>query len=177
MSTELYDQNIETFFNIDYIVDVMGTYWPEGPTTWENATMAVLSELAFSDGYSLDDMEAEHIEAYYDDGRIDILARAALNDLRVAYEKLFPLASVTGLLVETLAGKQRDYGPRNVLKFGEDGLRVRIWDKIARLNNIKARGHSPVNETLLDTKMDIVGYTVILVMLRMGWFELPLEGE
>lgn len=76
-------------------------------------------------------------------------------------------------MVKFLASKQHDYGVRNVLKFGHDGLKVRLWDKVARLENL--RGKMALNETEIDTLVDMIGYVVIDQMLRRGWFELPLD--
>lgn len=78
-------------------------------------------------------------------------------------------------IVRRLENKQRDYGPLNILRFGQMGLEVRLWDKLARLSNLK--GQQAKNEPLDDTVLDIIGYTVIMVMLEAGWFILPLEVE
>jgi hypothetical protein len=77
-------------------------------------------------------------------------------------------------LVPFLAGKQHDYGPENVLKFGETGLRVRMWDKIARINNLEARYAVSVNEPMNDSYVDLMGYCVIMQMLRSHTFTQPL---
>lgn len=74
-----------------------------------------------------------------------------------------------------LVSKQRDYGVRNILKFGLEGISVRLWDKIARLENLDGNDAAPQNESVVDTLTDIVGYVVIATMLTNGWFELPLK--
>jgi len=79
--------------------------------------------------------------------------------------------------VELLASKQHDYGCENVLKFGVEGIRVRLWDKISRYYNLLKRGVDPVNETLADTLKDMVGYCVLHVMVQQNQFTLPLAGD
>lgn len=138
------------------------------PATWDEAAAYVVSELGWQQGWKLEHMRPADIEDYYHLGRWDILARACLGDIK---------AAGTLDVVGTLIGKQSDYGPRNILQFGTEGLAVRLWDKIARLNNIMAHGNNPHNESLVDTKLDIVGYTVLAIMLELGWFTLPLKRD
>lgn len=80
------------------------------------------------------------------------------------------------LIVETLASKQHDYGPGNILRFGQVGIMVRICDKIERLNNLLTQPN-PRNETVFDTWLDLVGYSVIAEMLADRTFTLPLAGD
>lgn len=79
--------------------------------------------------------------------------------------------------VRLLASKQHDYGHENILKHGEHGVLVRLWDKIARLRNLLERGTEAKHESLLDTWADLVGYCVIGVMLDRGTFGLPLAAD
>ena len=78
-----------------------------------------------------------------------------------------------------LVKKQRDYGPGNILAFGELGILVRLNDKIERLKHLQATGklNEPANESVTDTWMDIASYAIIALMLRRGTFELPLEAK
>tara|TARA_R110000765_G_scaffold228237_2_gene331924 strand:+ start:1050 stop:1550 length:501 start_codon:yes stop_codon:yes gene_type:complete len=78
--------------------------------------------------------------------------------------------------VETLCSKQRDYGPNNIARFGHSGLLLRLHDKVARLENLLAQGRDAQNESLHDTYLDIVGYSVIGVMLLDGSFFFPLAS-
>jgi len=80
-------------------------------------------------------------------------------------------------LTELLIAKHHDYGPQNILKFGELGVLVRISDKLERLLNLHKKGFDPLNESALDNFFDIAGYAVIGVMLRKGWFEIPLSEK
>lgn len=80
-------------------------------------------------------------------------------------------------VVELIASKQADYGHGNILRFGIDGIIVRLSDKLARLENLTRTGKSARNEALSDTWNDIVGYSIIAIMLLKGTFELPLAAD
>lgn len=83
-------------------------------------------------------------------------------------------ATVKENLIDLLVTKQQDYGPQNILRFGESGIRVRVSDKIERIKNLTSRGESGSSEPLEDAYYDIAGYAVISKMLEDGVFELPL---
>ena len=85
----------------------------------------------------------------------------------------FPISMAE--LHKTLVRKQRDYGHDNIRRFGRQGLMVRMHDKIARLENLLASGHTPGNESIADTVMDIAGYAAIGIMWESENFLLPLE--
>ena len=74
-----------------------------------------------------------------------------------------------------LIKKQRDYGHENILRFGRDGLLIRVHDKVARLENLTATGATPENDALTDTLADIIGYAAIGVMVATETFALPLQ--
>ena len=80
-----------------------------------------------------------------------------------------------------LVRKQRDYGPDNILVnqqlFGFQHFVTRFVDKVMRLRNLLGKGEAANFESLDDTLMDIANYAVIALMLRRGWWELPLEEE
>ena len=69
--------------------------------------------------------------------------------------------------------KQADYGPLNIaLAPGGpmNGLRVRMYDKLARLNNLVDTGVHPQHESLEDTFKDMANYAIIgLLVLREQW--------
>ena len=74
-------------------------------------------------------------------------------------------------VVEMLARKQADYGPENLIAFGEFGILVRATDKVSRLKNlVKADGEvSPkVDESIEDTWKDLIGYSILALMMRNG---------
>jgi len=74
----------------------------------------------------------------------------------------------TDCLAELLIKKQKDYGPKNIsLAPGGplNGLRVRMFDKLARINNLIETGATPENESLRDSFMDIANYAIIAMMV------------
>lgn len=77
-------------------------------------------------------------------------------------------------LVNTLVRKQSDYGPENIARFGRDGILVRLHDKIARLENLTAKGVHPMNESVSDNYLDVIGYCSVGVMWETQEFLLPL---
>ena len=84
----------------------------------------------------------------------------------------FPLevASVFAELEELLLSKHKDYGPKNISQSPGgplNGLRVRLWDKLARLNNLTDKNTKPQHESLEDTFKDMANYAIIgLLVLR-----------
>jgi len=80
-------------------------------------------------------------------------------------------------LADLITSKQNDYGKDNILGFGEQGLVVRLWDKVNRLKNLVWHNTRPKNESVEDTLNDIAGYAIIGLMLRKGWFELPMKED
>ena len=67
-----------------------------------------------------------------------------------------------------LIRKHHDYGPKNIaLSPGGplNGLRVRIWDKVARINNLLDSGVKPSNESLRDSFLDLLNYSAIAMMV------------
>ena len=77
-------------------------------------------------------------------------------------------------LAELLIKKQKDYGPKNIsLAPGGplNGLRVRMFDKLARINNLVETGATPENESLRDSFMDIANYATIALMVLDGKWE------
>lgn len=92
------------------------------------------------------------------------------------YEDLFEVSEdweddaqdVYDTLFGILVSKQNDYGPDNIRRSPGgplNGLTVRLYDKIARLNNLLQTGATPENESLRDTFVDIANYGVIGVMI------------
>lgn len=79
--------------------------------------------------------------------------------------------TVRGLLDEAgnlLLKKQMDYGPTNISKApggALNGLRVRMHDKIARINNLIDKNFEPQNESLRDSFIDLLNYSAIAIMV------------
>lgn len=76
-------------------------------------------------------------------------------------------------LGDLLISKHRDYGPKNVsLSPGGaiNGLRVRMHDKLARINNLVDNQSEARHEPLEDSFKDIANYGIIgLLVLRDKW--------
>ena len=76
-------------------------------------------------------------------------------------------------LTDLLLSKHRDYGPKNIsLAPGGaiNGLRVRMHDKLARINNLFDSGADPQHESLEDSFKDMANYAIIgLLVLREQW--------
>ncbi len=80
----------------------------------------------------------------------------------------------TDRLAELLIKKQRDYGPKNISQSPGgplNGLRVRMFDKLARINNLIETGATPENESLRDSFMDLANYGIIAMMVLDGQWE------
>jgi hypothetical protein len=74
----------------------------------------------------------------------------------------------TEALAYLLIKKQMDYGPKNIaLAPGGplNGLRVRMFDKISRINHLIDTGATPENESLRDSFMDLANYGIIAMMV------------
>jgi hypothetical protein len=76
----------------------------------------------------------------------------------------------------TVTKKQRDYGSENIAKFGLNGLVIRMHDKIARLENLLKKKSSPSNESIEDTLLDIIGYSIIAIKWINNTFLLPMSN-
>ena len=83
------------------------------------------------------------------------------------------LSNTTTELSALLLSKHRDYGPKNIsLAPGGalNGLRVRMHDKLARINNLVESGATPDHESLEDSFKDMANYAIIgLLVLRGQW--------
>jgi hypothetical protein len=76
-------------------------------------------------------------------------------------------------LQSLLISKHNDYGPKNISDSPGgplNGLRVRIHDKQARINNLIDNQKSPKHESLEDSFKDMANYAIIaLLVLRGQW--------
>jgi hypothetical protein len=76
-------------------------------------------------------------------------------------------------LEDLLLSKHKDYGPTNISRSPGgpvNGLRVRMWDKFARINNLVDSGKGPQHESLEDSFKDMANYAIIgLLVLRGKW--------
>ena len=70
-----------------------------------------------------------------------------------------------------LLKKHKDYGPKNISGSpggAVNGLRVRIHDKLARINNLYDSGVTPENESLRDSFIDMANYAIIALLVLDG---------
>lgn len=72
-----------------------------------------------------------------------------------------------------LISKHLDYGPKNISDSPGgpiNGLRVRMHDKLARINNLIEKNRDPRHESLEDSFKDMANYSIIaLLVLRQQW--------
>jgi hypothetical protein len=81
-------------------------------------------------------------------------------------------------LQDLLLSKHKDYGPKNIADApggAINGLRVRMHDKMARINNLyeymeDSGGFQPQHESIEDSFKDMANYAIIgLLVLRGQW--------
>lgn len=75
--------------------------------------------------------------------------------------------------LSVLLKKQQDYGPKNIAGSPGgplNGLRVRMHDKMARINHLIDSGATPENESLRDSFLDLMNYAAIAqIFLDGNW--------
>jgi len=67
-----------------------------------------------------------------------------------------------------LLSKHKDYGPKNIAHSPGgplNGLRVRMWDKFARINNLIDSKKKPEHESLRDSFLDMANYAIIAMLV------------
>lgn len=83
-------------------------------------------------------------------------------------------AFIMGDMHNLLVAKQKDYGTKNIMEFSHIGIIVRMFDKVSRLINLLSKSHSlqssvgvnsVPNESVIDTLMDLIGYSTIGLMI------------
>jgi hypothetical protein len=89
-------------------------------------------------------------------------------DKRVDDEFISNMWAVMDAAGNLLISKHHDYGPLNIARSPGgpiNGLRVRMWDKIARINNLVDSKVKPSNESLRDSFIDLLNYSAIAIMV------------
>jgi hypothetical protein len=123
------------------------------------------------DGYG-DDSSLDRLQEW--DADLQTNAHKKVNEKFV--DDMWRVFDTAGTL---LLRKHNDYGPLNVARSPGgplNGLRVRMWDKVARINNLLDSGVKPSNESLRDSFVDLLNYSAIAIMvLDKNWPELPNE--
>lgn len=86
---------------------------------------------------------------------------------------------ITDELLTLLFKKHADYGPLNIALApggAMNGLRVRMHDKLARLNHLVDKADTPNYESLEDTLIDLANYAIIGLLVQRGqWAGVPSE--
>jgi hypothetical protein len=83
-------------------------------------------------------------------------------------------------LYDVMLRKHEDYGPMNIAGAPGgpmNGLRVRMYDKLARLNNLVDTGDTPNYESIEDTLLDLANYAIIGLLVQRGQWEGIPNGE
>lgn len=90
------------------------------------------------------------------------------------------LARIAVELQELLLTKHKDYGPKNISDSPGgplNGLRVRMHDKLARINNLVDKGASPEHESLEDSFKDMANYAIIGMLVLRGQWDKEESGD
>ena len=93
---------------------------------------------------------------------VDKIRQGVNSDFDEAVQQKFQHAK------SVLLQKHKDYGPKNISQSpggALNGLRVRMWDKFARINNLIDSGATPENESLKDSFLDMANYAIIAMLV------------
>ena len=166
------------------MIEQHGMHMEPAPTTWKEAAEIaggiIFGCVRLNPQIAVSDLLKTHeriIDDFFRNPGTDLLiARwSTLGSMAVEHSVKDGTPISLKTLVSTLCKKQHDYGPNNILRFDQQGLMIRVWDKISRLDNLTRQAYDPaVEESQFDTLLDITGYSTIGIMLRRGWFRLPL---
>lgn len=122
---------------------------------WDEATVSDLL-----DGWYYADYD-------FDTPTEEVKSRMSTKDLA------FDVYEIQDELFELLIRKHDDYGPKNISNAPGgplNGLNVRMYDKLARLDNLISNNKDPKNESLRDTFLDLANYAIIgLLVLDGNW--------
>jgi hypothetical protein len=91
--------------------------------------------------------------------------------MEISKEFTQAVAKVYAEAEELLVRKHKDYGPKNISGSPGgplNGLRVRMHDKLARINNLVDSGVTPENESLRDSFIDMANYALIALLVIDG---------
>jgi hypothetical protein len=120
-------------------------------------------------GFNPASMELGEIQDLPDSVK-DMIRRSTSGDFEEAVQQKFQNAK------SVLLQKQKDYGPKNISEAPGgplNGLRVRMHDKMARINHLVDSGATPENESLKDSFLDLANYAIIAMLVLDG--EWPSE--
>jgi hypothetical protein len=83
-------------------------------------------------------------------------------------------------LLNILYKKHEDYGPMNIAGApggAMNGLRVRMYDKLARLSHLADKSDTPNYESIEDTLIDLANYAIIGLLVQRGQWEGIPNGD
>jgi hypothetical protein len=83
-------------------------------------------------------------------------------------------------LLDILYKKHEDYGPMNIAGApggAMNGLRVRMYDKLARLTHLADKTDTPNYESIEDTLIDLANYAIIGLLVQRGQWEGIPNGD
>ena len=83
-------------------------------------------------------------------------------------------------LLNILYKKHEDYGPMNIAGApggAMNGLRVRMYDKLARLTHLADKTDTPNYESIEDTLIDLANYAIIGLLVQRGQWEGIPNGD
>lgn len=84
------------------------------------------------------------------------------------------VTAIQAELKSILLSKHKDYGPLNIANApggALNGLRVRMHDKLARINHLIDKGDTPNHESLTDSFIDLANYAIISILVQKGQWE------
>lgn len=87
-------------------------------------------------------------------------------------EAAFDLVTEAGRMMMFI--RHHDYGADNINQGGEEGIAIRVGDKLARIKTILAKGKAK-SESKEDAWADMSNYGKIGVLWGRGWWNLPEE--
>lgn len=93
---------------------------------------------------------------------LEVIRKSPNNEFTDAVQQKFQHAK------SVLLQKHKDYGPKNISQSPGgplNGLRVRMWDKMARINHLIDSGATPENESLQDSFLDLANYAIIAMLV------------
>lgn len=85
------------------------------------------------------------------------------------------LHAIVSDIEQLLIKKNKDYGAKNLLTFGNLGILIRLSDKLERLKNHVLNNSELNNESLDDTLKDIAGYAIMWLVLSKENYDLDYQ--
>lgn len=156
----------DEFFEEYYGRGIDSPRWHWG--TSEDGDIEGNGEITFR---SWDEANISDLVEGWDPRDFDTRPSAKIADENVDF--LLDIYDVQDELADILIAKHEDYGPKNISQSPGgplNGLNVRMYDKLARLDNLLSNNKTPKNESLRDTFIDLANYAIIgLLVIDNKW--------